>query len=87
MLFPATTCQASCTSLQQQYCSSDTDCPAGLTCNAPAGFGGAGGAGGFGAGLFMLPKVCGTPPPDAGTTTPVPDAGGSPDTGSDALTE
>ena len=37
----------------------------------------------------MLPKVCGAPPPDAGTTTPVPDAGstGSPDTGSDALTE
>jgi hypothetical protein len=86
MFFPSTTCQASCTSLQQQYCSADTDCPAGKTCNAPGGGGGFGGGGaGFGG---MLPKVCGTPPPDAGTTTPV-DAGTTTvvDSGADAPAE
>jgi hypothetical protein len=79
MFFPSTTCQASCTSLQQQYCSADTDCPAGKTCNAPAGGGAAAG---------MLPKVCGTPPPEAGTTTPV-DAGTTTvvDSGADAPAE
>jgi hypothetical protein len=55
-------CQSSCTPSQAQYCTVDTDCPAGmgLVCQ---NLGGANG-GGFG---FSLPSVCAPPPPDAGT--------------------
>jgi len=67
----STTCQTSCTSTQMQYCSVDTDCPTGLTCQTP------GGAGALG-GIIMLPSVCAAPRPDAGT-----DAGTVPDSGAE----
>jgi hypothetical protein len=65
-----TTCQTSCMGPQTQECSMDSECPSGMTCQAPAG---AGGLGAF-AGLLMLPKTCAVAPPDAGTT-PVTDSG------------
>jgi len=83
----STTCQASCTASQAQYCSADAGaCPTGLTCQSIGGGGGAG---------FALPSFCAMPRPDAGIVVPdsgVPDSGspdmGPPDTGTaDALAE
>ena len=59
----STTCQSSCTATQTQYCTTDTDCPTGLTCQAPPG---AGALGGF----ITLPNTCAAPRPDAGVATP-----------------
>jgi hypothetical protein len=70
----STTCQASCTASQAQYCTDDGGaCPAGLTCQA------LGGGGGF----FTLPSFCAMPRPDAGIVVPdsgIPDSGSPPDT-------
>jgi hypothetical protein len=63
----STTCQSSCAATQAQYCSTDTDCPAGLLCQNPLGNAFAG----FG---FSVPSVCAPPRPDAGPR-PVRDAG------------
>jgi hypothetical protein len=72
----STTCQTSCTASQAQYCSTDTDCPSGLTCQSLGG--------GAGGGLFNLPSFCAMPRPDAGTigndAGPVADSGSPPDT-------
>ena len=76
----STTCQSSCTATQTQYCTMDTDCPSGLTCQAPPG---AGALGGF----IMLPNTCAAPRPDAGAATidsgsAGEDSGSTPGTGS-----
>ena len=73
-----TTCQTSCTSSQTQRCMQDSECPAGQTCQAPAG---AGMLGGF----ISIPNSCAAPTPDAGTVgndagTPA-DSGRPADTG------
>ncbi len=59
----STTCQASCTATQTQYCTTDTDCPSGQTCQASplAALVGA---------FITLPSSCAAPRPDAGVTTP-----------------
>ena len=72
MFLPSTACQSSCSAAQTQQCASDTECPMGQTCNAAGG--GMGGLGGL-AGGFMTAKTCGTPAPEAGTTTPAMDSG------------
>jgi hypothetical protein len=86
-----TTCQASCTATQTQYCSiSDagigSGCPSGQTCQQLGG-----GAAAALAGFITIPNVCTAPRPDAGESTPdsgsagddagsnVPDSGGSVD--------
>jgi hypothetical protein len=58
----SSTCQSSCTATQMQYCTVDTDCPSGQTCQAPGGAGGLGALGGF----ITLPSSCAAPRPDAG---------------------
>jgi hypothetical protein len=68
----STTCQTSCTASQAQYCSVDTDCPTGLTCQSLGG--------GAGGGAFNLPSFCAMPRPDAGMV--VNDAGTVVDSGS-----
>jgi Cys-rich repeat protein len=73
----ATTCQSSCTATQTQYCSTDSECPAGQTCQAP----GAGGLGGAFGGLIMSSNICAAPKTDAGTTTVVEAGAGSDDGG------
>ena len=65
-----TTCQTSCMGPQTQECAKDSECPSGMTCQAPAGAAGLGALAGF----IMLPDSCAVPPPDAGTT-PVADSG------------
>ena len=71
-----TTCQASCTATQTQYCTTDTDCPSVETCRVVAHTALVGA-------FITLPSSCAAPRPDAGVTTPDSGSTGD-DTGSTA---
>ena len=67
----STTCQSSCTATQTQYCTVDTDCPSGLTCQASP-------LAALVGGFITLPNTCAAPRPDAGVAA-TPDSGSTGD--------